>query len=53
MKYADHFGMKNLISSAEKYQHLGKAYEPTEGMRKMAESGETFYPRPDQAGGES
>ncbi len=53
LKYADHFGMKNLISSAEKYQHLGKAYEPTEGMRKMAESGETFYPRPDQAGGGS
>lgn len=53
LKYADHVGMKNLIASAEKYQHLGKAYEATDGMLDRAASGETFYPRPDSAGGQS
>ncbi len=43
LKYADSIGLDNLVKMADKYQHLGKAYEPTEGMREMARTGATFY----------
>jgi len=43
LKFADSIGLANLVKMAEKYQHLGKAYEPTAGMREMAAKGETFY----------
>ncbi len=43
LKYADSIGIENLVKMANKYQHLGKAYEPTEGMKVMAEKGQSFY----------
>ncbi len=43
LRYADEIGMKTLCDIADQYTHLGKGYEPTEKMRAMAESGETFY----------
>ena len=45
LKYADTMGIDKLVKIADSYKHLGKAYEPTEGLRKMAENGESFYPQ--------
>ncbi len=35
--------MKTLLEKAAKYAHLGKLYEPTESMKKMAADGATYY----------
>ena len=43
LRYADNIGLKQLCELADQYSDLGKAYEPTEKMRAMAENGETFY----------
>ncbi len=43
LRYADTIGLKQLCELADQYTDLGKAYEPTEGMRSMAEQGKTFY----------
>ncbi|MFT5452168.1 MAG: 3-hydroxyacyl-CoA dehydrogenase/enoyl-CoA hydratase/3-hydroxybutyryl-CoA epimerase, partial [Enterobacterales bacterium] len=43
LRYADDIGLKQLCELADQYSDLGKAYEPTEKMRAMAEHGETFY----------
>jgi 3-hydroxyacyl-CoA dehydrogenase / enoyl-CoA hydratase / 3-hydroxybutyryl-CoA epimerase / enoyl-CoA isomerase len=43
LRYADRVGLKQLCQTAEKFKNLGKLYEPTEQMRKLAESGQTFY----------
>ncbi|MCP4413491.1 MAG: fatty acid oxidation complex subunit alpha FadB, partial [Gammaproteobacteria bacterium] len=43
LRYADTIGLKQLCELADHYTDLGKAYEPTEGMRSMAEQGKTFY----------
>ena len=43
LKYADSIGLKAFCEIADKYKDLGKLYEPTEAMRKMAEEGKTFY----------
>jgi len=45
LKYADSIGMDNLVKLADSYSHLGKMYEPTENMRKMAAAGDCFYPQ--------
>ncbi|WP_018623611.1 fatty acid oxidation complex subunit alpha FadB [Kangiella aquimarina] len=42
-KYVDDNGMKNIVDLANKYKHLGKAYEPTDGMLAMAKDNKTFY----------
>lgn len=43
LKYADTIGMKTLLEKCEKYKHLGKLYEPTASMKKMAAEGKTYY----------
>jgi 3-hydroxyacyl-CoA dehydrogenase/enoyl-CoA hydratase/3-hydroxybutyryl-CoA epimerase/enoyl-CoA isomerase len=43
LKYADTIGLKTIIEKCAKYAHLGKLYEPTESMKKMAAEGKTFY----------
>ena len=48
LKYVDAMGMDNLLQLADSYAHLGKMYQPTEGMRKMAADSETFYPKPSE-----
>jgi 3-hydroxyacyl-CoA dehydrogenase/enoyl-CoA hydratase/3-hydroxybutyryl-CoA epimerase/enoyl-CoA isomerase len=45
LKYADSIGMDNLVKLADGYAHLGKMYEATEGMRKMAAAGDSYYPQ--------
>ncbi|MES1925654.1 fatty acid oxidation complex subunit alpha FadB [Salinisphaera sp. T31B1] len=43
LKYADSLGLKAVCEKADRYGHLGKLYEPTERMRKMAANGETYF----------
>ncbi len=43
LKYADMMGLAKLVKIADSYKHLGKMYEPTEALRRMAENGESFY----------
>ncbi|ULQ46079.1 fatty acid oxidation complex subunit alpha FadB [Flagellatimonas centrodinii] len=43
LKYADTLGMKTVLEKAAKFAHLGKLYEPTESMKKMAADGTTYY----------
>ena len=45
LKYADSLGMKTILEKCAKYAHLGKLYEPTESMKKMAAEGKTYYPK--------
>jgi 3-hydroxyacyl-CoA dehydrogenase/enoyl-CoA hydratase/3-hydroxybutyryl-CoA epimerase/enoyl-CoA isomerase len=45
LKYADTLGMKTILEKCEKYKHLGKLYEPTASMKKMAAEGKTYYPK--------
>ncbi|HXG27791.1 MAG TPA: fatty acid oxidation complex subunit alpha FadB [Nevskiales bacterium] len=43
LKYCDTIGMKTVLEKAAKYAHLGKLYEPTASMKKMAADGKTYY----------
>ena len=43
LKYCDTLGMKTVLEKAAKYSHLGKLYEPTASMKKMAAEGKTYY----------
>lgn len=43
LKYADTVGMKTILEKCAKYAALGKLYEPTESMKKMAADGKTYY----------
>lgn len=45
LKYADSLGMKTILEKCAKYAHLGKLYEPTESMKKMAAEGKAYYPK--------
>jgi len=43
LKYADSLGLKNIVTLSGKYKNLGKLYEPTAQVLKMAEIGKGFY----------
>ena len=43
LKYADRLGLAHVVERADAYAELGKLYEPTARMRKMADKGETYY----------
>jgi 3-hydroxyacyl-CoA dehydrogenase/enoyl-CoA hydratase/3-hydroxybutyryl-CoA epimerase/enoyl-CoA isomerase len=43
LKYCDALGMKTVLEKAANYASLGKLYEPTASMKKMAAEGKTFY----------
>ena len=45
LKYADALGMPAILEKCAKYAHLGKLYEPTESMKKMAAEGKAYYPK--------
>ncbi|MDO9452596.1 MAG: fatty acid oxidation complex subunit alpha FadB [Stagnimonas sp.] len=45
LKYADSVGLNILIEKCAKYASLGKIYEPTESMKKMAAEGKLYYPK--------
>ncbi|MBX6312684.1 MAG: enoyl-CoA hydratase/isomerase family protein [Isosphaeraceae bacterium] len=46
LRWCDTEGAGQILERVEKYRHLGKRFEPTELLIKMARSGEMFYPRP-------
>lgn len=41
--WLDKIGLDTFVQMAEKYQHLGELYRPTERMREMAANGSTYY----------
>ena len=43
-RWADSVGLSDLLQSAEKHRSLGKVYEPTEQIKKMAKDGMLFHP---------
>ncbi|HIO84023.1 MAG TPA: fatty acid oxidation complex subunit alpha FadB, partial [Deltaproteobacteria bacterium] len=43
-RWADTFGLNELLQRAEKHKALGKVYEPTEQIMKMAKDGKLFHP---------
>ena len=43
-RWADSVGLSGLLQSAEKCRSLGKVYEPTEQIKKMAKDGMLFHP---------
>ena len=45
LKYVDSIGLKTIIEKCAKYASLGKLYEPTESMKKMAAEGTLYYPK--------
>lgn len=44
LQYIDTIGVAQFCALCDKYASLGKAYEPTDKLRAMAEAGDTFYP---------
>lgn len=43
LRYTDRVGLKEICQKAERYQSLGKLYEPTRQMKDLANQGKTFY----------
>ena len=46
LRWCDSEGAANIVQRAKKYASLGKRFEPTETIRRMASSGEKFFPKP-------
>ena len=46
LRWADTVGAAAIVERLAKYAPLGKRYEPTESLLKLAKEGGTFYPRP-------
>ncbi|MHB1557905.1 MAG: 3-hydroxyacyl-CoA dehydrogenase NAD-binding domain-containing protein [Isosphaeraceae bacterium] len=46
LRWADTVGAAVLVEKLARYSPLGKRYEPTESLKKLAKDGGTFYPRP-------
>jgi 3-hydroxyacyl-CoA dehydrogenase/enoyl-CoA hydratase/3-hydroxybutyryl-CoA epimerase len=42
-RYADAVGAAKLVEKAAKFASLGKLYEPTKQMRRLAETGAKFH----------
>jgi 3-hydroxyacyl-CoA dehydrogenase/enoyl-CoA hydratase/3-hydroxybutyryl-CoA epimerase/3-hydroxyacyl-CoA dehydrogenase/enoyl-CoA hydratase/3-hydroxybutyryl-CoA epimerase/enoyl-CoA isomerase len=46
LRWADSQGAAAVVERLAKYKSLGKRFEPTEMLLKMAKNNELFYPRP-------
>ena len=46
LRWADNEGLGKIVERIEPYRPLGKRFEPTETLTKLAKSGSTFYPKP-------
>jgi 3-hydroxyacyl-CoA dehydrogenase/enoyl-CoA hydratase/3-hydroxybutyryl-CoA epimerase/enoyl-CoA isomerase len=46
LRWCDSLGASAVVEKLAKYAHLGKRFEPTESLLRLAKTGETFYPRP-------
>jgi 3-hydroxyacyl-CoA dehydrogenase/enoyl-CoA hydratase/3-hydroxybutyryl-CoA epimerase/3-hydroxyacyl-CoA dehydrogenase/enoyl-CoA hydratase/3-hydroxybutyryl-CoA epimerase/enoyl-CoA isomerase len=53
LRWCDSEGAGAILERVARYTHLGKRFEPTELLKKHAQTGEEFYPRPklDEASG--
>ena len=45
LHYMDTVGLDNFCKMCEQYADLGALYQPTDGMKKMAADGKTFFPQ--------
>jgi len=45
LHYMDSMGLDNFCKLCDQYKDLGPLYHPTDGMRKMAADGSTFFPK--------
>ena len=43
LRYVDSIGIAEFCKLADKYATLGPLYQPTEGMREMARTGQKFF----------
>jgi 3-hydroxyacyl-CoA dehydrogenase/enoyl-CoA hydratase/3-hydroxybutyryl-CoA epimerase/3-hydroxyacyl-CoA dehydrogenase/enoyl-CoA hydratase/3-hydroxybutyryl-CoA epimerase/enoyl-CoA isomerase len=46
LRWCDTLGAKTVVERLARYAPLGKRYEPTESLLRLAGSAEAFYPRP-------
>jgi 3-hydroxyacyl-CoA dehydrogenase/enoyl-CoA hydratase/3-hydroxybutyryl-CoA epimerase/3-hydroxyacyl-CoA dehydrogenase/enoyl-CoA hydratase/3-hydroxybutyryl-CoA epimerase/enoyl-CoA isomerase len=46
LRWCESESLPKILERLEAYSSLGKRFEPTETLTRMARSGETFYPRP-------
>jgi 3-hydroxyacyl-CoA dehydrogenase/enoyl-CoA hydratase/3-hydroxybutyryl-CoA epimerase/3-hydroxyacyl-CoA dehydrogenase/enoyl-CoA hydratase/3-hydroxybutyryl-CoA epimerase/enoyl-CoA isomerase len=46
LRWCDSQGSSAVVERLARYAHLGKRFEPTESLLRLAKAGETFYPRP-------
>ena len=46
LRWCDSSGAGAVVEKLAKYAPLGKRFEPTESLLRLAKTGETFYPRP-------
>jgi 3-hydroxyacyl-CoA dehydrogenase/enoyl-CoA hydratase/3-hydroxybutyryl-CoA epimerase/enoyl-CoA isomerase len=46
LRWCDSLGAAAVVDKLARYSHLGKRFEPTESLLKLAKTGESFYPRP-------
>lgn len=44
LHYMDTIGLDNFCKMCEAYEELGPLYHPTDGMKKMAAAGKSFFP---------
>jgi 3-hydroxyacyl-CoA dehydrogenase/enoyl-CoA hydratase/3-hydroxybutyryl-CoA epimerase/enoyl-CoA isomerase len=51
LRWCDSQGAAAVVERLTRYASLGKRYEPTETLLRMARKGESFYPRPKLAAG--
>jgi 3-hydroxyacyl-CoA dehydrogenase/enoyl-CoA hydratase/3-hydroxybutyryl-CoA epimerase/enoyl-CoA isomerase len=43
IRYLETIGLESFIALADKYAHLGEIYQVTDGLRKMAKSGKSYF----------
>lgn len=43
LKYADWFGLRQIVARCDTYQALGQLYRPTARMRAMGARGERYF----------
>jgi 3-hydroxyacyl-CoA dehydrogenase/enoyl-CoA hydratase/3-hydroxybutyryl-CoA epimerase/3-hydroxyacyl-CoA dehydrogenase/enoyl-CoA hydratase/3-hydroxybutyryl-CoA epimerase/enoyl-CoA isomerase len=49
LRWCDTVGAAAVVERLARFAPLGRRYEPTESLRRLAQAGETFYPRPKMA----
>jgi 3-hydroxyacyl-CoA dehydrogenase/enoyl-CoA hydratase/3-hydroxybutyryl-CoA epimerase/3-hydroxyacyl-CoA dehydrogenase/enoyl-CoA hydratase/3-hydroxybutyryl-CoA epimerase/enoyl-CoA isomerase len=50
LRWCDTVGAAAVVEKLARYTPLGKRFEPTQSLLRLAQTGETFYPRPSAVG---